>query len=132
MQISQSQNKQSFGINMVKFEDELAKETFNAKNILISKAKMAKVWQEIGNMKPKVGPDIDVFIGCDSLNGFMSRLTYNGSKSMSNMGDAEIKGGFFHTPKRILNAFKELINVVNEDRLGKKAVNEADLIAYKK
>lgn len=115
MQISQN-NNQSFGINLIKFEDKASQELFNRKNRAISPKVMTKVMEEVKQMKPKNGPDIDVYIGRSYQDG-LSTLTYR-ENSKDTIGKAfdKINAQYNHTSDSILNAFRRLVNKVDEYR----------------
>jgi hypothetical protein len=116
MQVSNNNNT-SFGINLVRFENKEAKDFFNSKNTLIGKNAMARMWNEIKDLKPKKGPDIDVYIGRSTDDKF-STLTCK-----QTVGDkvfqkafAKIDGENEHTSNGIIKAFKDVIYQINKDR----------------
>ena len=115
MEISQN-NNQSFGINLIKFEDKASEALFNRKNRAIPPKQLAKVLEEVKQMKPKTGPDIDVYIGQSYKDG-LSTLTYReNSKDVVGKAFDKINAQYNHTPDSIRNAFHRLINKVNEYR----------------
>ena len=115
MQISQN-NNQSFGINLIKFEDKASQELFNAKNKAIPAKTMAKVMEEVKQMKPKIGPDIDVYIGRSYQDG-LNTLTYReNEKDVIGKAFDKINCMCNNTPEKIVNAFHRLVNKVDEFR----------------
>lgn len=124
MQISQNQNQTSFGINSIKFTSDVAKEAFAKATKKIPSEKMANVLQEIKGMKPKMGPDIDTFIGVHSAggSGIYLNVKAEGKNNIHNIGTtfSEIfKEESVVTPKTLLKAFKKLVKNVDTARMEK-------------
>ncbi|MBR1753658.1 hypothetical protein IJ732_02375 [bacterium] len=115
MQVTQSNNT-SFGINLIKFEDKASKELFQSKNRFIGNKAMANMWNEIKQMKPQKGPDIDVYIGQAFKDDKFSTLTCR-KDSGDILGKAfAIIEGTDHSSKSIIKAFKKIIRSVDEYR----------------
>ena len=113
MQISKSNNSiLSFGINSVKFSPEVAKCLFKQKARNIKEEKLTKVFEKVKNIKPKKGPDIDVFT-C----GFGDCIrSATGEGSVIGI-DKVIFSGFKITPKSLIKGFKDLVKSVDKERL---------------
>ena len=125
MQISQSNNQTSFGINSIKFTSPVAKQAFEKATKKIPSEKMAGILQEIKNMKPKHGPDVDAFIGTFSAGGsgvYLNARIYEGKNNVQDIGttfSSIFKKESTVTPKTLLKAFKNLINNVDNKRLNR-------------
>lgn len=117
MQINKVGN-QSFGINLLKYENDAAKVLFESQTTKISKHKMNSVWKKVSKMKPKVGPDIDVFVKKfpQDVTALSVQPHYEAVEFMP-----ENK----MTAKDIVNHFKNLIKSVNENR-------RSDLVIFNK
>ena len=105
MQISQSQNQASFGVNL-KYSDDLAKNMFLSK-LQVSPNKMSKLMDNIKNIKP-VGPDIDVFI--KNLGNYAETAT--GKKQYLCEYESKII-----TPKNLVKGIKNLVKQVSDSRM---------------
>lgn len=130
MQISQNNNP-SFGINSVKFTNSLVKSEFEEMTKKISPKKLTKMWEEIKNIKPNKGPDVDVFI-----NGSM--LSYGRLGLQHPTVNLEVRKGkntsivervLEGKPKKIIEGFKNLITKVDKMENCGKSTNP-DLIVF--
>ncbi len=130
MQISQNNNP-SFGINSVKFTNSLVKSEFEEMTKKISPKKLTKMWEEIKNIKPNKGPDVDVFI-----NG--SLLSYGRLGLQHPTVNLEVRKGkntsivehvLEGKPKKIIEGFKNLITKVDKMENCGKSTNP-DLIVF--
>ena len=124
MQISQSQNQTSFGIRSISFDTPYAKSTFKNLTKNFSSEKMTQLLEDIKNIKPKVGPDIDAFItNVPSVYSFSKERPFEGLQQ-----PLYTKFLFKEkvTPKSILKAFKNLVKNVDASRIGKN-VSESGL-----
>lgn len=130
MQISQNNNP-SFGINSVKFTNFLVKSEFDEMTKKISPKKLTKMWDEIKNIKPNKGPDVDVFI-----NG--SFISYGHPLSPHPTVNLEVRKGkntsivehvLEGKPKKIIEGFKNLITKVDKMENCGKSTNP-DLIVF--
>ena len=100
------------------FLDEGAEQLFNMKNKHLNKEKLANVLNEVKNIKPTSGPDVDVFIGICGKNSKtpVSYLTYKEPNSLIRKGFIYIENKK-HSLENILNAFKKLANQVDSTRI---------------
>ena len=119
MQIGHNDNGTSFGFNNIKFLDESAEQLFKIKSKHIKQDVLTKVLEEVKNIKPKSGPDVDVFIGAfgkDTKHPY-SYLTYQEPNSLIRKGYAYIHEAKKHTIDGIIETFKNLANQVDERRV---------------
>ena len=125
MNISQSGNQNpSFGINSIKFQSNIAKEAFAKATKKIPSETMTNVLKEIKGMKPKIGPDVDTFIGTYSLGytGNYLNVTADKEKGIQDLGtkmSIVFKSQEEVTPKSMLKAFKKLIAGIDKARMEK-------------
>ncbi len=118
MQISQN-NQQSFGIKMVRFDGEAAKQIFK-KHTKFQK-NLPDMWQEISKIKPsKINDDACVSICKDLKHDLFlmgrleSELNHKGEALSKNMvGNVFQKIDDF-SREGIVNAFKNLVNKIDK------------------
>lgn len=117
MNVSQNNNNTSFGINLVRFEDKASKNIFHAKNRFISPEGIDYMWEHISKIKPKHGPDVDVFIS-KSTDGLYNVLY---TKNIENGSTVKTYQKVFaeedeNTVTGIIDAFKKLVKQIDHHR----------------
>lgn len=125
MQVGQNNNT-SFGFNAIKFLDEGAEQVFNKKNSKIKPAVLQQALNEIKNLKPTVGSDVDVFVCAIDKGGKKeaSYLTYKEKGSLIRKGCVQLNEIKNHTVDGLKEAFQKLSKQVDETRLMEKEYYE--------
>lgn len=119
-------NNTSFGFNAIKFLDESAEQVFNKKNSKIKPEALKQVLEEIKNIKPTVGTDVDVYVSSwlPGTKNEASYLTYKEKGSLIRKGYVELREMTKHTVEGIKEAFQKLAKQVEETRLMEKECYE--------
>ena len=127
-------NNTSFGINAVRFLEQEAVDNFNKMARTMDYNQQFKMFQEIKNIKPKIGPDVDVFVGSAKKLGSNDDVYLSAQSKLNKQEGFEILNsrmndnyencfeGFKHalSKEQIVNTFKKLVNSVDEARAAHK------------
>lgn len=129
MQISQNNNP-SFGIKSVRFTSPRVKSNFEEMTKKVSPKKLANMWDEIRTIKPKKGPDIDVFIDNSLMSYGVPGYQYTPVKLGAKKGKTTVSEFVLEgKPEKIIDAFKTLVSKVEKiGKAGKKA--DPDLMVF--
>ncbi len=112
MQIGQN-NSTSFGIKTINYASPKTKEFFNTGLKHVKNEKLTQMWDEIRQIKPKIGNDVDVLVTKLGINSvYLDYTKNNGTYLLQKVQN----DGKVIEPVNLIEAFKNLVAKIDVDR----------------